>query len=35
MKKQRFATWKSPAKMPQWFKEGIQYDTRRWVYGDK
>ena len=29
MKKQRFATWKSPAKMPQWFKEGIQYDTRR------
>ena len=29
MKKQRFATWKAPAKMPQWFKEGIQNDTRR------
>ena len=24
MKKQRFATWKAPAKMPQWFKDGIQ-----------
>lgn len=24
MKKQRFATWKSPAKMPDWFKEGIE-----------
>ena len=29
MKKQRFATWKAPAKMPEWFKEGIQNDTRR------
>jgi len=24
MKKQAFATWKSPAKMPQWFKEGVE-----------
>ena len=24
MKKQRFATWKAPAKMPQWFKKGIE-----------
>ena len=23
MKKRRFATWKSPAKMPDWFKKGI------------
>ena len=24
MKKKRFATWKSPAKIPQWFKEGVE-----------
>ena len=24
MKKVRFATWKAPSKMPQWFKEGVQ-----------
>jgi ribosomal protein L39E len=30
LEKRRFAKWEKPnAKMPQWFKEGIQYDTRR------
>jgi len=24
MKKKRFATWKSPAKTPEWFKEGVE-----------
>ena len=24
MKKVRFATWKAPSKMPQWFKEGVE-----------
>ena len=24
MKKVRFATWKAPAKMPEWFAEGIK-----------
>ena len=24
MKKVRFATWKAPSKMPDWFKEGVQ-----------
>lgn len=24
MKKKRFATWKSPAKTPEWFKEGVK-----------
>ena len=23
MKKKRFATWKQPAEMPLWFKEGV------------
>jgi len=23
MKKRRFATWKSPAEMPEWYKEGV------------
>ena len=23
MKKKRFATWKQPAEMPIWFKEGV------------
>ena len=26
MKKVRFATWKAPSKMPQWFKEGVEND---------
>ena len=25
MKKKRFATWKSPAKVPEWYKEGKLY----------
>src|SRR5210317_1496369 len=24
MKKKRFATWKTPAQMPEWFKEGVK-----------
>jgi hypothetical protein len=24
MKKVRFATWKAPSKMPDWFKEGVE-----------
>jgi hypothetical protein len=23
MEKRRFATWKSPAVMPEWYKEGV------------
>ena len=29
MKKREFATWKAPAKMPDWYKEGLDNDTRR------
>jgi stalled ribosome alternative rescue factor ArfA len=29
MKKQRFATWKAPAKMPQWFAEGIKNEAQK------
>ena len=29
MKKRRFATWKAPAKTPEWYIEGVKSDTRR------
>jgi len=29
MKKQRFATWKSPAKMPEWFAEGVKNEQKK------
>ena len=29
MKKREFATWKAPAKMPDWYKEGLDNDKRR------
>lgn len=28
MKKQRFATWKAPAKMPEWFAEGVKHEKK-------
>ena len=29
MKKRRFATWKAPATIPEWYIEGVKNDTRR------
>ena len=29
MKKRRFATWKAPAKTPEWYIEGVKSDKRR------
>ena len=28
LEKRRFATWKSPAVMPQWYKEGVENESR-------
>ena len=28
LEKRRFATWKSPAKMPDWYKKGVDNDNR-------
>jgi hypothetical protein len=28
LEKRRFATWKSPAVMPKWYKEGVENESR-------